>query len=59
MKVELVGKDLVITIPVNSPPQRSKSGKSLIVASTNGNARTNITIDGKNVVVGLNAYIPA
>lgn len=35
----------------------SASGKSRIVASTNGNQVTEVSVDGKNVVVGLNAYI--
>ncbi len=35
----------------------SSSGKTLIVASTGGNVVTTATIDGKPVVVGLNAYV--
>lgn len=47
---------LVIEIPITR--QQSKSGKSIVVATTNGNQTTNIQVDGKNVVIGLNAYIP-
>lgn len=37
----------------------SKSGKSILVASSGGNKPTAAVIDGKNVVIGLNAYIAA
>lgn len=49
--------ELVIRIPLNSPPVPSASGKTLVVASTRGNVRTDIEIDGKPVTIGLNAYI--
>jgi hypothetical protein len=58
MKVEIKDGHLIISIPVNEPPVRSKSGKSLIVASTNGNQKTGIIVQGKAVVLGVNAYIP-
>lgn len=58
MKVEKVGNDLVITIPLHTPTP-SASGKSLIVCSSGGNKMTDVKIDNKNVVVGLNVYIPA
>jgi hypothetical protein len=52
--------ELVIRIPLQTPTP-SSSGKTLIVASSNGNATTPATIkhDGKdkNIVVGLNCYI--
>lgn len=59
MQVTIEGKELVIRIPVENPPRPSKSGKSLIVASTNGNQPTNLTVDGKVVTVGLNVYVSA
>ena len=37
----------------------SKSGKSRIVATTGGNKTTSLVIDGKPVIVGINAYIAA
>lgn len=46
---------LTISIPINKRP--SSSGKTTVVASTNGNHATAILIDGKPVIVGLNAYI--
>lgn len=58
MKVELVGGNLVITIPANvENPPRSKSGKTKIVASSNGNITTSVLVKGVPLVVGMNAYI--
>lgn len=56
MKVELKGNDMVITIPMGTPTP-SASGKTLVVASTRGNVITDAMIDGKPVVIGVNAYI--
>ena len=56
MKVEIVGKNLVITLPMQEP-KLSASQKSLVVASTGGNKETTCQVNGKNVVVGCNAYI--
>ena len=50
---------LVIEAPVNNPPTASKSGKTLLVASTQGAAKTGVKVDGKEQTVNLNAYIPA
>ena len=38
-------------------PNASASGKTLVVATTQGNMVTPSVINGKNVVIGLNAYI--
>ena len=57
MKVEIVGDSIVITAPIKKVP--SKSGKSILVASSGGNKPTAAVIDGKNVVIGLNCYIAA
>ena len=57
MKVEIKDGHLIISIPVNEPPVRSKSGKSLIVASSNGNVKTNVMVQGSPLILGLNAYI--
>ena len=45
-------------IPLIAVPVTSTSGKTLVVASTHGNKVTEAQVNGKNVVVGLNAYIP-
>lgn len=57
MKVEIKGKDLVITIPMNKKPTPSASGKTLVVASSKGNKETEAEVDGQTLIVGLNAYI--
>lgn len=62
MDAKIEGGFLHIKIPVQTPSP-SASGKSLVVASTKGNATTTAQVDlpnggGKrNLVVGLNAYI--
>jgi hypothetical protein len=48
---------LVIRVPLNPTPTRSSSGKTLVVASSRGNKQTELEIEGKPVVVGVNAYI--
>ena len=47
---------LTIEVPVSLRP--SKSGKTMLVASSGGNVTTTAQVDGKPVTVGLNAYIP-
>lgn len=56
MEVKIEDGKLIIKIELQKPAP-SASGKNLIVASTKGNVVTDCIIDGKNVVVGLNAYI--
>ena len=56
MKVDIKDNNMVITIPMGTPTP-SASGKTLVVASTRGNVVTDAMIDGKPVVVGVNAYI--
>jgi hypothetical protein len=58
IKVEKVGTQLVLTVDLETPT-RSASGKTLVVASTRGNVRTAVEVDGKQVTIGLNAYIYA
>jgi hypothetical protein len=58
MTAKIVGNKLVIEIPLNAVPVSSTSGKTLVVASTRGNKVTEAQVNGKNVVIGLNAYIP-
>lgn len=57
MKVEIKDGQLVITIPMNPTPVASASGKTLVVASSHGNVKSSAVVDGKQVVVGVNAYI--
>ena len=56
MKVEIRDKKLFIEIDLEKPTP-SSSGKTLVVASTRGNTVTDVEVDGKPVIIGLNAYI--
>lgn len=58
MKVEINEKTNTITITLPLAGLRpSKSGKTLIVASSNGNQATTAEFDGKPVIIGVNAYV--
>jgi hypothetical protein len=56
MTVEIKGSKLCIEIDLEEPTP-STSGKTLVVASTRGNAITTAKVNGKQVIIGLNAYI--
>lgn len=56
MEVKIENGKLIIIIDLQEPTP-SASGKTLVVATTHGNTPTNCIIDGKEVIVGLNAYI--
>ncbi len=56
MDVKIENGKLVISIELQDPTP-SASGKTLVVATTHGNMATDLLIDGKKVVIGLNAYI--
>jgi len=58
MQCTIEGSDLVIRVPMQKP-SLSKSGKSKIVYSSQGNKKTETIIDGKPLTIGLNAYISA
>lgn len=53
---KIEGSKLIITADLEAPTP-SASGKTLVVASTRGNKATDVMIDGKPVIIGLNAYI--
>lgn len=56
MKTTIKNNVLHIEIPLHAP-RPSATGKTLTVASSKGNQETEATINGKPVVVGVNAYI--
>lgn len=56
MTVTIEGNVLVVRIEMQKPTP-SASGKSLTVATTRGNVETEAEVDGKRIVLGLNAYI--
>jgi len=54
--VKITGKNLVLTIPFDKDGYESKSGLTMVHASTRGNQTTELMVDGVPLVVGLNAY---
>jgi len=57
LEVKVTPTHLEIRIPLLKPMKESKTGKSLVVATTHGNMTTEAVVNGKPVFVGLNAYI--
>ena len=57
MEASIENGQLVIRIDLNNPPVPSATGKTLVVASSRGNIQTDVIVEGKNVTIGLNAYI--
>ena len=57
LKTKIEGNKLIIICDLEEPTP-SASGKTLVVASTRGNMKTALTVDGKPLTIGLNAYIP-
>jgi len=58
MKARIEGGKLIVEIELQTPT-RSASGKTLVVASTRGNVKTGVMVQGQEVTLGLNAYISA
>ena len=56
LTVSREGDMLVIRILIKKATP-SASGKTLVVASTRGNQKTGVQIDGKDLYLGVNAYI--
>ena len=56
MDVKIENGKLIVSIDLQEPTP-SASGKTLVVATTHGNMVTQCVIKGKNIVIGLNAYI--
>lgn len=53
VEIKVTGKKAIITIDLDHRGAVSSSGKTLRVASTEGNAK----IEGTEVSLGLNAYV--
>lgn len=56
MTVKIEKGKLIVEIDLQTPTP-SASGKTLVVATTRGNVRTDAVVDGKPITIGLNAYI--
>ncbi len=57
MQATVEGNELVIRIALLPEPTRSKSGKTMLVATSSGNVATGALVNGKPITIGLNAYI--
>jgi hypothetical protein len=57
LTAKIEGNELVIRLPLNSTPMPSATGKTLVVASSHGNKRTDAKVNGQQVIIGVNAYI--
>lgn len=57
MTVTIEKDEIVIRAKIEKPLRPSASGKTLLVATSGGNIPTAANVDGKPVVVGLNAYV--
>jgi hypothetical protein len=57
IETKIEGNKLIIICDLEKPTP-SASGKTLVVASTRGNMKTSLTVNGKLLTIGLNAYIP-
>lgn len=58
MKATIEKDVLVVRIPMTAPTA-SSTGKSLLIATSHGGQKTELTIQGKPVTISLNAFIPA
>jgi len=56
MTVTFSGDKVIIEMPISE--RSSKTGKSTIIASTNGNVDANVEYNGKPVKIGVNVYTP-
>lgn len=57
MKVTIEKNELVIRIPMQEPAP-SASGKTLVIATTRGNQKTDVQLKGYGAItVGVNAYV--
>lgn len=57
MKTEIKDNNIVITIPLSANPPLSKSGKTRVVATTNGFLATTAIWNEKPIKLSLNAII--
>jgi hypothetical protein len=56
MTAKVENNELVIRLPLQEPKE-SASGKTLVVATSHGNQKTDVVIGGQVLTVGVNAYI--
>ena len=59
MQVSIKGSKITIVMDFNKDGVPSASGKSNVHASTRGNAETETLVNGRPLVIGVNAYTKA
>ena len=57
-KLDEESKTLTLVLDLQEPTP-SASGKTLVIATTHGNVPTDVQVNDKPVIVGVNAYIRA
>lgn len=55
ISIDEKAKKVTIVMPLIKA-RASKSGKTMVIATTSGNARTDAKFNGKEVIVGINMY---
>ena len=56
MEAKIENDELKIKIPLRKYPKPSRSGRTMILASTGGNLPTDLHIGKQRVYVGITAY---
>lgn len=54
--VTIKGRKLIIEMPLGQPKE-SKSGKSIVIATTSGILTTDAEFEGKPIKLGVNVFI--
>lgn len=57
MQIQVTDKEVIIRLPRINPPSLTKSGKSLMVATTSGIVTSTESVDGKPLHVGINIFV--
>ena len=56
MKIRRWGKNLVITLPLYDEPERSTTGKSMVIASSRGTRKFKQRFNGCNILCTASAF---
>ena len=55
-KAEVKDGKLIITLELDQDGKRSATGKTIVHATTHGNIKTGVEVNGKPLIIGVNAY---
>lgn len=56
-QIEVTKDEIKITLPIEGPLKPSKSGKSMVIATTHGSMATKAIVNDKPVWMGVNVFI--